>query len=107
MSVRLHSRKAHVRHYRSGKIGYVCACVVTHDVGLNEPGKRWSTSCPHCGARIVTVKMPNGGWVRYEAERGMSRIKHACFNRGEGISKSRDGETIDLFLSKDSDATKS
>ncbi len=97
MSVRLHSRRAHTRRYRNGKLGFVCASVVTNSEGSNEPGKRWATTCPRCGARIIIVRMPNGGWARYEAGRGMSRIKHACFDRGVGFSKGSENDTLPLF----------
>ncbi|MGN6534397.1 MAG: hypothetical protein ACTHKQ_01530 [Mesorhizobium sp.] len=42
--------------------------------------------------------MPNGGWGHFEADGGLRNVKHACFYRGDGLSKKRDTETADMFL---------
>lgn len=41
--------------------------------------------------------MPKGGWAHFEGARGLERIKHACFNRGKGLSRKRDKDTVDMF----------
>lgn len=47
--------------------------------------------------------MPNGGMVHFEGAPGLSRIKHPCLHRGEGMSKSRDDSTLDLFEGRGGD----
>lgn len=41
--------------------------------------------------------MPNGGFVHFEAARGLSRIKHPCFTIGDGLSNKRPDGMDDLF----------
>jgi hypothetical protein len=41
--------------------------------------------------------MKKGGWAHFEGARGLGQIKHACLHRGEGLSRRRDNETLDLF----------
>ena len=41
--------------------------------------------------------MPRGGWAHFEASDGLRSVKHPCLNRGERLSKARDGNTGDLF----------
>jgi hypothetical protein len=54
--------------------------------------------CPLCGARILRVKMPNGGLVHFEGRPGLGRIIHPCFNIGKGLSNRRDPNTFELEL---------
>lgn len=42
--------------------------------------------------------MPNGGWAHFETGKGLSRIKHPCLHLGEGLSRTRDNNTPDLFF---------
>ena len=44
-----------------------------------------------------SVQMPNGGWAHFEQAKGLRRVKHPCLHRGEGLSRSRDDKTLDLF----------
>jgi hypothetical protein len=41
--------------------------------------------------------MKRGGWAHFEGAKGLGRVKHPCFNRGEGLGRRRDNETPDLF----------
>jgi hypothetical protein len=54
-------------------------------------------SCPHCRAAVISVRMKRGGWAHFEGAKGLGRVKHPCFHRGEGLGRRRDNETPDLF----------
>jgi len=41
--------------------------------------------------------MPNGGWGHFEGGKGLGRVKHPCMDRGSGLSKKRDEQTMDMF----------
>jgi hypothetical protein len=41
--------------------------------------------------------MKRGGWAHFEGAKGLGRVKHPCFYRGEGLSRLRDDNTPDLF----------
>jgi hypothetical protein len=41
--------------------------------------------------------MPNGGWAHFEGAEGVERVKHPCMHLGEGLSKKRDEQTLELF----------
>jgi hypothetical protein len=41
--------------------------------------------------------MKGGGWAHFEGAKGLGRVKHPCFHRGEGLGRRRDNETLDLF----------
>ena len=53
--------------------------------------------CPVCGRSIISVRMPNGGWAHFEGAKSLTRVKHPCLHRGEGLLRGRDEETLDLF----------
>jgi len=93
MAARFINRKSHTRVLPSGRKIAVRECRVLYEEKGKKPRKRYTHQCPQCGAMIVSVHMPNGGWVHYEGR----NIKHACLHRGEGLSKKRDPETPDLF----------
>lgn len=54
-------------------------------------------ACPKCGAKIVSVRMPNAGWAHFEGARGLGRVKHPCFTLGDGLSRRDEDMTGDLF----------
>lgn len=54
-------------------------------------------SAPLNGPHFIRVRMPNGGWVHFEGKDGLERMKHHCMHFGEGLSKKRDEQTLDLF----------
>ena len=90
-------RKSHVRHLRSGDTIFVRANWARYDKNVYEKNRRYQRQCPMCNARILTVHMPNGGWAHFEAAKGLTRVKHPCLHRGEGLPKGLDELTLDLF----------
>jgi hypothetical protein len=42
--------------------------------------------------------MRGGGLTAFEAGPGLSRVQHACFARGKGLSERFDEEAPDLFV---------
>lgn len=89
-----------MRRLRSGRITSVRESWTLQEVVTEQAaaGSRHRTfACPRCGAAILTVRMPNGGRVHYEGGKGLTRIKHPCLNRGEGMSKRREDRMADLF----------
>lgn len=93
-------RRAHRRHLKSGHITWVHENWALYEFKQETEGTtgRYRHPCPKCGATIISVRMPNGGWVHFEGEKGLERVKHACFNRGVGLLSSRDELTPDLFV---------
>jgi hypothetical protein len=53
--------------------------------------------CQDCGAHIRPRGMRSGMIVTYEAGDGLTSVKHFCAHVGEGLSRIRDGTTLDLF----------
>ncbi len=53
--------------------------------------------CSDCGAEVLSVPMPNGGWVHFEGRDGLTTVKHPCLARGQRLSAKRDENTLDLF----------
>ena len=91
-------RKAHQRRTKSGKYVRVCECYVPRSVAEKSTSKvAYKSACPECGAGIVSVQMPNGGWGHFEGKQGLGDVKHPCFNRGDRLPKKRDEITPDLF----------
>jgi hypothetical protein len=90
-------RRAHKRRL---KTGLSVAVRETWELRA-ELGERRSRAyrhaCPQCGAGVISVHMNGGGWVHFESAIGLGRVKHACFHRGEGLSRRRDNDTLDLF----------
>ena len=90
-------RRSHRRKLPTGRSATVCEHWVLKAYKKEEKGFGYRDACPECGAQIMNVKMPNGGWVHYEGGNGLWKIKHPCFNRGESLSRRRDEQTLDLF----------
>lgn len=99
---RLSRRSAHTRHLKSGRVVKVRECWVLRERITTERRRSYRHPCPRCGAEIISVQMPNGGWVHFEGERGLERIKHPCMHIGESIKKRKDDLTLDLFKEKSS-----
>ena len=102
MTMRPHRRKAHVRRTRGGRFTPVREATVWRETSSEKKSgdqrKSDQTSkCPKCGALIIARPMPGGGWAHFEGGKGLKKIKHACFNRGAGMSRKRDDVTKDLF----------
>jgi hypothetical protein len=90
-------RRSHGRRSKSGRTIFVREAWELR----SEPGKRQARTyrhpCPDCGTGVISVHMKRGGWAHFEGAKGLGRIKHPCFNRGEGLGRRRDNETPDLF----------
>lgn len=90
-------RKSHMRRLPSGKVTSVCGTIVHYSAGEARKRQNYRHNCPHCGAKIVSIHMSNGGWAHFEGQKGLSRTKHWCLHLGEGMSRRRDKFTLDLF----------
>jgi hypothetical protein len=97
MADRWHYRKEHARRLRTGRTISVCGSWVLQCERVSRSGSSFKRACPLCGALIVSVGMPKGGWVHFEGGEGLTRIKHPCLHLGEGLSRRRDATTPDLF----------
>lgn len=97
MSARLSIRSAHTRHLKDGTVVNVRECWVLRDHNPTDESRSYRHPCPQCGAAIISVHMPNGGWAYFESERGLRRVKHPCMHVGEAIGGGRDARTPDLF----------
>jgi hypothetical protein len=96
MTGRWVKRRSHDRQLPSGRTAWVRECWLFFDQ-QQKKSRRYGQPCPVCGAKIVSVHMPNGGWAHFESAKGLTRIKHPCLHIGEGLSQRRDRDTLDLF----------
>jgi hypothetical protein len=90
-------RRSHSRHFPNGRSTYVRECWVLYSYVANQRHGSYHQECPYCGAKIISVNMPRGGWAHFEGARGLTRVKHPCLHVGEGLSRRRDDQTPDLF----------
>lgn len=97
MAHRWSSRKSHKRRVRSGKITSVCGTIVCYSTDETSKRDSYHHPCPLCGTEVVSVRMPRGGWVHFEAMKELRRTKHWCLHLGEGMSPRRDDRTLELF----------
>ncbi len=97
MNGRLLRRRPHKRRLRSGRIVDVRECWLVFERESRSKKDSYQHACPKCGANIISVHMPNGGWVHFEAEPGLTRIKHPCMHLGEKMGCGTDNRTLDLF----------
>lgn len=98
MPVRWVKRKAHPRNIGGGKSTWIPETWVPYDTSKTSKLGIVTAPCPSCGTITQSRRMPNGGWGHFEADGGLRNVKHACFYRGDGLSKKRDTETADMFL---------
>lgn len=101
MAYRWVKRESYSRRLKSGKRVPVSSYWALYQTADEKKKSRRRTSCPECGALIISRRMPNGGMAHFEGRPSLSRIKHPCLHRGEGISKRRDSSTPDLFEKKE------
>jgi hypothetical protein len=97
MTERWHYRKAHNRRLVTGRTISVRSGWVLRGSQRRCKGASFKRACPICGAPILSVGMPRGGWVHFEGRKGLTRIKHPCLHLGDGLSGRRDENTPDLF----------
>lgn len=104
MKVKLNKRCSHSRRLKCGRTVNVRECWVRQASGANSNRGAYRHSCPECGAEIISVRMPNGGWAHFEGQPGLSRIKHPCMHIGEMLGRGKDELTLDLFESANGSA---
>ena len=99
MTVQLIYRKAHDRKLRDGGYARVAASWMIRETthATTHESKTFRHECPMCRAEVRSVKMPNGGWVHFEAAGGLQNMKHPCFYIGEDMLHRKDTNTPDLF----------
>ena len=97
MAARLSRRRFHTRRLSCGRVVYVRECWVLQERGTSERKRSYRHPCPKCGAEIISVHMPNGGWAHFEGQSGLSTIKHPCMHVGETTGRGEDDLTLDLF----------
>lgn len=90
-------RRAHSRRLPNGGTTDVRESWVLLSSSNAKRQRSFRHQCPICGADVVTVRMPNGGSAHFEGAKGLYRIKHPCLHVGEGLSRVRDTNTLDLF----------
>lgn len=96
MLLRWIRRRAHPRHLARGRSINVRESWALRRLEDNRR-QHYRHECPHCGAQIISVCMPNSGWAHFEGVAGLGRVKHPCLHIGEGLSTRRDEHTLDLF----------
>lgn len=97
MTERWYFRKAHIRRLSTGRMISVRGGWVLRGSQGRSKGTSFKRACPICGAPILSIGMPRGGWVHFEGGKGLTRVKHPCLHLGEGLSGRRDENTPDLF----------
>lgn len=97
MTERWYFRKAHTRRLSTGRTISVRGGWVLQGSRRRSKGASFKRACPICGAPILSVGMPRGGWAHFEGRSGLTRVKHPCLHLGEGLSARRDDNTPDLF----------
>ena len=97
MTERWYFRKAHIRRLSTGRTISVRGGWVLRGSQRRSKGASFKRACQICGAPILSIGMPRGGWVHFEGGKGLTRVKHPCLHLGEGLSGRRDENTPDLF----------
>ena len=98
MSIKWIRRRAHIRRLPSGRTVEVAPSWMPVERSDSAgPEKSFHSACPICDAPILSQRMPNGGWVHYEAEGGLQNMKHPCFYIGEDMLHRKDPHTPDMF----------
>ena len=90
-------RRSHSRRLRSGRSTFISATWELRSEERKKTTSAYRHRCPDCGVVVVSVRMKRGGWAHFEGANGLGRVKHPCFNRGDGLGRRRDNETPDLF----------
>lgn len=97
MQPRLIRRRAHTRRLANSRFALIRESWILGGMKQTELGNSYRQPCPCCASPIISVRMPNGGWAHFEGKEGLERVKHPCMHLGEGLSKKRDEQTLDLF----------
>jgi hypothetical protein len=76
MGIKWVRRRAHVRRMASGENVQVApSWVPVESRGEDPKGSSFHSACPVCDAPILSLRMPNAGWVHFERGIGLSRLK--------------------------------
>ena len=97
MKSRWIKRRAHPRKTKPGRVISVREAWVFCAGKSGKKHDSYRHECPHCGAKIISVHMPNGGWPHFEGGPALGKVKHPCLHRGEGLPKTRDEQTLEMF----------
>lgn len=97
MQSRWIKRRAHTRRLRNGGTAFVRESWSLLATKGADSKSSYRHPCPQCGAKIISVHMPNGGWAHFEGAKGLGRVKHPCLHLGEGLLNAKDDKTRDLF----------
>src|SRR3569833_1480799 len=90
-------RRSHQRRSISGRTIFIRDTWELRSESSKPRAKAYRHRCPNCGTVVISVHMKRGGWAHFEGTKGLERVKHPCFHRGEGLGRRRDNETPDLF----------
>lgn len=101
MELRWVTRRAHARRLPAGGTAYVRGSWVLTKSGSDRKRRSHRSPCPKCGAGVLSVNMPNGGWGHFEGAEGLSRVKHPCFDRRMPAVRRGDDGNLDLFEQQD------
>lgn len=108
MDVQWIRRRAHTRRSKSGRTTLVRGTWEQRSARLGKNKKQiysYRHHCRSCGAEVISVRMPRGGWGHFEGREGLGRIKHPCFYRGEGLGRDRETDMDDLFHDPETSAS--
>lgn len=97
-------RRSHTRRTPTGRFAQMRSTRVAPNTARLK--RQTLSACPHCGAKIVTLRMPNGGRGRgfsqhmgFDGDARLQRTPHHRFEIGRGLrlGRARDASTWDLF----------
>lgn len=97
MEARWSKRRAHSRRLPAGGFVFVRESWILISREAPSKNRAYRSPCPRCGAGILSVNMPNGGWAHFEGAEGLSKIKHPCFDGRKAAIKRGDDGNLDLF----------
>ena len=106
MSEKWVRRKPHNRRSPLGKIVYVGETWALYTGKSVTSRTRIKGRCPKCNAQIVSRQMPNSGWGHFESGRGLSNVKHPCFDKAKVQSRKDDDRTLELLDFADDDCSR-
>lgn len=93
---RLARRSSHPRCSKSGRPVMVREHWVLGKPCVTERKSSSRHPCPKCGTQIISVRMPNGGWVHFERRFSLAKLKRPCMHIGETIGSCNCGLILDL-----------
>lgn len=97
MEARWIKRRAHSRHLHACGLVFVRESWVLTFREAPSKSRAYLGPCPNCGAGILSVNMPDGGWAHFEGAKGLAKVKHPCFDSRRAAVKRGDDGNLDLF----------